>query len=84
MPSFRKAKNSRFGFDIASFVQPAVVFVTPAIGQVFIFFGTLFFFLLGRARLRHVMVILFEHHNSRLRMLKIINDIEHNLTNISA
>ena len=75
-----QGENSRFGFDIANFVQPAVVFVTPAIGQVFIFFGTLFFFLLGRARLRHVMVILFEDHDSRLRMLKIINDIEHNLT----
>jgi predicted PurR-regulated permease PerM len=75
-----QGENSRFGFDIANFVQPAVVFVTPAIGQVFIFFGTLFFFLLGRARLRHVMVILFEDHDSRLRMLKIINDIERNLT----
>ena len=72
--------NSRFGFDIVNFVQPAVVFVTPAIGQILIFFGTLFFFLLGRARLRHVIVILFEHHDSRLRMLKIITDIEHNLT----
>ncbi len=58
--------NSRFGFDIVNFVQPAVVFVTPAIGEILIFFGTLFFFLLGRARLRHVIVILFEHHDSRL------------------
>ena len=70
-----------FGFDIADFVQPALIVVTPAIGQIFIFFGTLFFFLLGRARLRHVLVILFENHNSRLRTLKIINDIERNLTN---
>jgi predicted PurR-regulated permease PerM len=73
--------NSRYGIDIANFVQPALVFVTPAIGQILIFFGTLFFFLLGRARLRHVLVILFEDHDARLRMLKIINDIEHNLTN---
>ena len=36
--------------------------------------------MLGRARLRHVMVILFEDDDSRLRMLKIINDIERNLT----
>jgi predicted PurR-regulated permease PerM len=70
-----------FGFDIANLVQPALIIVTPAIGQIFIFFGTLFFFLLGRARLRHVLVALFEDHDSRLRMLKIINDIEHNLTN---
>ncbi|MFI4960507.1 MAG: AI-2E family transporter [Hyphomicrobiales bacterium] len=76
-----QGENSRFGFDIANFVQPALIVVTPAIGQIFIFFGTLFFFLLGRARLRHVLVILFENHDSRLRTLKIINDIERNLTN---
>ncbi len=76
-----QGENSRFGFDIANFVQPALVFVTPAIGQIFIFFGTLFFFLLGRARLRNVLVGLFEDHESRLRTLKIINDIERNLTN---
>jgi predicted PurR-regulated permease PerM len=76
-----QGENSRFGFDIANFVQPALIVVTPAIGQIFIFFGTLFFFLLGRARLRHVIVILFENHDSRLRTLKIINDIERNLTN---
>lgn len=76
-----QGENSRFGFDIANFVQPALIVVTPAIGQIFIFFGTLFFFLLGRARLRHVIVILFENHDSRLRTLRIINDIERNLTN---
>jgi len=76
-----QGENSRFGFDIANFVQPALIVVTPAIGQIFIFFGTLFFFLLGRARLRHVLVILFENHDSRLRTLKIINDVERNLTN---
>ena len=76
-----QGENSRFGFDIANFVQPALIVVTPAIGQIFIFFGTLFFFLLGRARLCHVIVILFENHDSRLRTLKIINDVERNLTN---
>ena len=75
-----KGSNSSFGIDIANFVQPALTVVTPAIGQIFIFFGTLFFFLLGRARLRHVLVVFFPDHDSRLRMLKIINDIEHNLT----
>ncbi len=73
--------NFHFGFDIANLVQPALTVVTPAIGQIFIFFGTLFFFLLGRARLRHVLVVFFEDHESRLRMLRIINDIERNLTN---
>ena len=68
------------GVDIASFVAPAFAIVTPAIGEVFIFFGTLFFMLIGRTKLRRVTVALFEHREARLRALKIMNDIEHNLT----
>jgi predicted PurR-regulated permease PerM len=68
------------GFDILSVVQPTLLFITPAIGQVVIFFGTLFFFLLGRLQLRHVLVVFFDKREARLRMLKIMNDVEHNLT----
>ena len=68
------------GFDIMSIVQPAVSVVTPAIGEVFIFFGTLFFMLLGRTKLRRVLVAFFDDREARLRTLKIMNDIEHNLT----
>jgi predicted PurR-regulated permease PerM len=68
------------GFDILAVIQPAVLFVTPAIGQLVIFFGALFFFLVGRLQLRHVLVIFFDSHEARLRMLKIMNDVEHNLT----
>ncbi len=75
-----KSETFDFGVDIASFVQPAVTIVTPAIGQIFIFFGTLFFFLLGRVRLRQAVVIHFDDHEARLRALRIMNDIEHNLT----
>jgi predicted PurR-regulated permease PerM len=63
-----------------SFVQPALLVVTPAIGQTFIFFGTLFFMLLGRSQLRRVLVAFFDERDARLRTLKIMNDIEHNLT----
>src|SRR5207249_6378143 len=45
-----------------------------------IFFGTLFFMLLGRAQLRRVLVVFFDQRDARLRTLKIMNDIEHNLT----
>jgi predicted PurR-regulated permease PerM len=69
-----------FGFDIMSIVQPTVGVVTPAIGQIFVFFGALFFMLFGRNRMRHVMVAFFQKRESRLRMLRIMNDIEHNLT----
>jgi predicted PurR-regulated permease PerM len=73
-------KKGSLGVDIMTFVQPALLVVTPAIGQIFIFFGTLFFMLLGRARLRRVLIAFFDEREARLRMLKIMNDIEHNLT----
>jgi predicted PurR-regulated permease PerM len=73
-------KKGSLGVDIMTFVQPAVLIVTPAIGQTFIFFGTLFFMLLGRSQIRRVLVIFFDERDARLRTLKILNDIEHNLT----
>lgn len=73
-------KKGSLGVDIMSFVQPALLVVTPAISQTFIFFGTLFFMLLGRSQLRRVVVAFFDEREARLRTLKIMNDIEHNLT----
>jgi predicted PurR-regulated permease PerM len=75
------SEKSGLGIDIANFVQPALTIVTPAIGQMFIFFGTLFFVLLGRARLRSAVVAQFDDHKRRLRALKIMNAVEHSLTN---
>jgi len=77
---FPNAVDKGVSFDLAAMIQPALTFVTPAIGQIFIFFGTLFFFLLGRIQLRHVIVAFFDDREARLRMLRILNDIEHNLT----
>ena len=73
-------QTGSIGVDIMSFVQPALLVVTPAIGQTLIFFGTLFFMLLGRSQLRRVLVAFFDEREDRLRVLKIMNDIEHNLT----
>jgi predicted PurR-regulated permease PerM len=73
-------QTGSIGVDIMSFVQPALLVVTPAIGQTLIFFGTLFFMLLGRSQLRRVLVAFFDEREDRLRVLRIMNDIEHNLT----
>jgi predicted PurR-regulated permease PerM len=67
-------------FDIVALIQQAVSFVTPALGQLLIFFVALFFMLLGRRRLRHVMVAFFHEREARLRTLRIMNNIEANLT----
>ncbi len=74
------ASDKGVSLDLGSIIQPVLTVVTPAIGQIFIFFGTLFFFLLGRAQLRHVLVAFFDDRDSRLRMLRILSDVEHNLT----
>ena len=73
-------KKGSLGVDIMAFIQPAVLIVTPAIGQILIFFGTLFFMLLGRTQLRRVLVAFFDERDARLRTIKIMNDIEQNLT----
>ena len=66
--------------DFVAIAQSMVSIVTPAIGQILIFFVTLFFMLLGRNRFRAVMAGLFAERAARLRILKILNGIERNLT----
>jgi predicted PurR-regulated permease PerM len=60
-------------------VIPVVAFVTPAAGELVLFFTTLFFFLVGEIELRDQFVALFGHRDSKLRFLKIMRDIERNL-----
>ena len=66
--------------DFVAITQSMLSIVTPAIGQILIFFVTLFFMLLGRNHFRAVMVGLFQAREARLRILKILNAIERNLT----
>ena len=66
--------------DVVAIAQQAVSVVTPAAGELLIFFVALFFMLLGRRRLRAMLVGFFSRHEARLRTLRIMNDIERNLT----
>jgi predicted PurR-regulated permease PerM len=66
--------------DLVAILQQAALVVTPAVGQLLIFFVALFFMLLGRRHLRHVFVRFFSNRDARLRTLKIMTDIERNLT----
>jgi predicted PurR-regulated permease PerM len=61
-------------------VFPVVAFLTPAAGELLLFFGTLFFFLAGQLELRARFVALFAERDAKMRFLKIMNDIEKNLT----
>jgi predicted PurR-regulated permease PerM len=60
-------------------VLPVVAFVTPAAGELLLFFATLIFILAGQAELRTRVVLLFTTQETRLRFLRILNDIEKNL-----
>lgn len=64
----------------ASLITGAVSAVTPALAGLLLFFVTLFFFLIGRVNLRRAIINLASTHENRLRTLKIVNDIEHNLS----
>jgi predicted PurR-regulated permease PerM len=66
--------------DFMALAQQAVSVVTPAVGQLLIFFVALFFMLFGRRRLRNLLVTFFRDRDARLRVLRILSNIEHNLT----
>jgi predicted PurR-regulated permease PerM len=65
--------------DTPNVVLPVVAFLTPAAGQLLLFFGTLLFFLAGQLELRTQLVSAFASHDGKLRFLRIMNDIERNL-----
>lgn len=67
-------------FNVADFARQAFVFLTPAIGELLVFFATTFFYLLSRNDLRHHFVLLFSDPEDRLRALRVINEIEDRLT----
>ena len=86
LAALRELETSLFGGGVSapaagapSVVLPVVAFVTPAVGELLLFFGTLLFFLVGQIGLRNRLVLMFSHQEARLRLLRIINDIEKNL-----
>src|SRR5262249_49236414 len=66
--------------EVTSFITPAFAFLTPALGELVVFFAALFFFLVGRRQMRRHVVLLFATQEDRLRVLRILNDIEESLT----
>jgi len=70
---------ARINSSSPNIVLPVVAFLTPAAGELLLFFGALTFFLVGYSELRSNLVVLFSGRDAKLRFLKIMNDIEHNL-----
>jgi predicted PurR-regulated permease PerM len=69
--------SSKMAFDFnTSILQPVLASLSPAAGQLLIFFGTLFFFLAHRETLRMRVVRFGGGRQSRLRAIRIWNDVE--------
>src|SRR5262249_50532069 len=60
--------------EVTTFITPAFAFLTPALGEL------VFFFLVGRQHLRRYVVLFFPTQEERLRVLRILNEIEKSLT----
>jgi len=72
-----------FAVDVdqsGNFLQNVLLFLTPAMSEIVLFFGALLFFLLGRARMKGQLVLAFVERSDRLLALRIIADIERDLT----
>ncbi|NWG26800.1 MAG: AI-2E family transporter [Pseudorhodoplanes sp.] len=64
----------------ADVIQNVLSVATPAVLAVVLFFATLFFFIFGREDMQRYAVRQFGSRDGRLRALRIINDIEANLS----
>jgi predicted PurR-regulated permease PerM len=77
------AENKAVDVNPSRVLETVVTTVTPAALQLVLslvmFLATLFFLILGRAGFRTYAVNWFDSRTSRLRALKILNDIEDNL-----
>jgi predicted PurR-regulated permease PerM len=80
--SSRSAESGIITVDVSTGVlQPVVSVLSPAIGQLLLFFGTLFFYLAGHNSIQQYLIAVFGHREARLRALRTMRDLEHNLAN---
>ena len=70
----------KFELPAKEVISQVVNFLTPAVGELVVFFGSLFFFLLSRNSQRQTLVLMFKSQDARLRALRILNALEANLT----
>jgi predicted PurR-regulated permease PerM len=60
-------------------IQPTIEFLSPTFAEFLLFFATLVLFIASWRDLRCALVLTFGDHASRLRTLKILNEIEEHL-----
>lgn len=62
-----------------AWVQPTIEFLSPTFTEILLFFAVLVLFIASWPDLRRALVMNFPNHESRLRVLRILNAIETNL-----
>lgn len=72
------AAGSDASFQIPKFewVQPTFEFLSPTFTEIMLFIATLILFIASWRDLRRALVMTFGEHDTRLRTLKILNEIE--------
>jgi predicted PurR-regulated permease PerM len=60
-------------------IQPTIEFLSPTFTEFLLFFVTLILFIASWRDLRRALILTFPDHASRLRTLKILNEIEEHL-----
>jgi predicted PurR-regulated permease PerM len=71
--------ETSFQLPKVAWVQPTIEFLSPTFTEILLFFAVLVLFIASWPDLRRALVMNFPNHDSRLRMLKILNAIETNL-----
>ena len=70
---------SSFQMPKFDWVQPALEFLSPTFTEFLLFFATLILFIASWRDLRRALIMTFAGHAERLRMLRILNEIEEHL-----
>jgi predicted PurR-regulated permease PerM len=73
------SEGARLNVDFVSHVKPVLAFLTPAVGQLVVFFATLFLFLLDHSELRRRLILARSTHGGRLRTMRMLRDVNDNL-----
>jgi predicted PurR-regulated permease PerM len=71
--------NAPFQIPKFDWLQPTLEFLSPTFTEFLLFFATLILFIASWRDLRRALIMTFPDHDSRLRMLRILNEIEVNL-----
>lgn len=84
MPSAAHGPTVSVESNPAEWVGAVLLAVTPAVSEFVVFFGTMIFFLITNITLRRKLIVAFGSRDTRLRVMRIWNDIEENLVSYVA